>query len=91
MVENTTMFGKVFFSNLYTWDVKRFNVTEISFNKNYNIVPFSKVLKETTMEWVQIEDDRQYSILGVRTYEKGVYINRISAGKELKMKKYQKS
>lgn len=91
MVDKTTIFSTVLFSNLYTWDVKRFNIAEISYNKNYNIVPFSKVLKEATMEWVQIEDDKQYSILGVRTYGKGVYINRTSIGKDLKMKKYQKS
>jgi restriction endonuclease S subunit len=43
------------------------------------------------MEWVEIEDDKEYPILGVRANGKGVYLNRIAKGSELTMKKYQKS
>ncbi|EOA46869.1 Type I restriction-modification system S subunit [Francisella tularensis subsp. tularensis 1378] len=48
-------------------------------------------MSKANIEWVKIQDKESYPILGVRGQGQGVYINRIANGKELTMKKYQKS
>lgn len=79
------------FRKISTWDVKRYFSKDINYNNNYKIVKLGKVLEESQIKWVNIEDNSVYSILGVRTYGKGVYVNRVTKGSNLKMRKYQKS
>ncbi|WP_020535822.1 restriction endonuclease subunit S [Lewinella cohaerens] len=77
------------FDELQVWDVKRIITDGPYFN--YPKVKFEKVLSKANIEWVEIENGSSYPILGVRSQGQGVYINRISQGSELRMKKYQKS
>jgi len=77
------------FSEFINWDVKRFISKENIFN--FPICHFSNVLSLVKMDWVSIENDSEYPILGVHSNGKGVFINRVAKGKELTMRKYQKS
>lgn len=72
-----------------TWDVKQFINSNLSYS--YNVVKLNSILSKAKIEWVDIEDERDYPILGVRSQGQGVYINRVSKGAELTMKRYQKS
>ncbi len=81
----------VSFNNLSNWSVAHILQSKFSFSKKYKIVKLKEFLSTTKMEWVNIEDDTKYPILGVRGQGQGVYINRVALGKELTMKKYQKS
>lgn len=77
------------FSELREWDIKR--TTRISNNFRYPKCRFVKVLSKANVEWVDIEDDNEYPILGVHAQGEGVYINHVARGRELTMKSYQKS
>lgn len=71
------------------WDVKGY--TSNKFKSNFPTIKLNKLLSVDRMEWIEIENDKDYPILGVRANGKGVYLNRIAKGSELTMKKYQKS
>lgn len=77
------------FSELNEWDIKR--TTRETSNFRHPLCRFSKVLSKANVEWVNIEDDKDYPILGVHAQGEGVYINHIAKGRELTMKLYQKS
>lgn len=77
------------FKDIEVWDVKRQNFQKNTFK--FSTIKLSKILSKTQVEWVNIQDDKEYPILGVRANGKGVYINRIATGSELTMKRYQKS
>ncbi len=77
------------FSELNLWDVKIQFIKQLSFS--FNTVKLGDILSRTNIEWVNIEDDKKYPILGVRGQGQGVYINRVAQGNELTMKRYQKS
>lgn len=77
------------FAKFNLWDVKIYNNAKLSFN--YETIILGNVLNSIKTEWVEIKDDEYYPILGVKGQGKGVYINRVSKGSELTMKRYQKS
>lgn len=81
--------GTIKFSNLYEWDIKR--TTKMTNTFRYPKCHFGQVLSKAKVEWVDIEDNKEYSILGVHAHGEGVYINHVAKGRELKMKSYQKS
>lgn len=74
------------FKNLQSWDPKKYIKKE---NNLQGQVLFEKILSKRDIKWVKIEKGLEYPILGVRAYGNGVYLNRVSKGKDLKMKKYQ--
>lgn len=71
------------------WDIKSLSANSLS--SNYSMVKLSSLLSSTNIEWIDIEDDKTYPILGVHAHGEGVYINKVVLGKELTMKQYQKS
>ena len=77
------------FSELKVWDVKRQNNENLSFS--YPVSKLGNFLKKAKISWVEVEDDLEYPILGVRANGKGVYLNRVAKGSELTMRRYQKS
>jgi restriction endonuclease S subunit len=77
------------FPEFNLWDVKAYTSKKIT--SKFPLVKLNNLLSTDKMEWVEIEDDKEYPILGVRANGKGVYLNRIAKGSELTMKKYQKS
>lgn len=77
------------FTDISYWTTKRFFVKDLKFSKKYPLKLFGYFLEKTTPITEQIEDEKNYPIIGVRSYGLGAYINRISQGKNLKMKKYQ--
>ena len=79
------------FKNIPNWSLSHFSNINLIFNKNFKSVKLKEVLSKTNIEWVVIEDNKKYPILGVHAQGQGVFINRVSLGKELTMKKYQKS
>lgn len=85
----TTYLKFIPFENLKLWDVKIYTTKLLK--SSFPFVKLNSVLSVSKMDWVEIEDDKKYPILGVRAHGKGVYINRIAKGSELPMKKYQKS
>jgi len=78
---------KVRYKNLESWSVNILIGSLI--NSSYPLKPFKEVLSKADIKKINIEDDKKYRILGVRSYGKGVYINREVMGKDLRMKKYQ--
>ena len=88
--DNYIIITPVQFSKTDTWDPKRIHGQSI-FRANYPLVPFSKVLHETDIEWVDIDNGKEYQILGVHAYGEGVYVNHIAKGSEMTMRRYQKS
>ena len=79
------------FKDIPNWSLSHFSNNHFDFNKNYVVVKLKEVLNKADIEWVTIEDNKKYPILGVHAQGQGVFINRIALGKELAMKKYQKS
>ena len=80
---------KVSFSQLKIWDVKSyFRHTDI-FNPKYPVVLFGDFLSKPIIEKTKIKDEKEYKILGVRSYGKGAFVNRIVKGNTLKMRTYQ--
>ncbi|MEI7511375.1 MAG: restriction endonuclease subunit S [Candidatus Peregrinibacteria bacterium] len=77
------------FAELLLWDVKRLFLSKSKYS--HQIVKLGDIFSVAKMEWIEIENDKEYPILGVRGQGQGVYINRIAKGKELTMRKYQKS
>lgn len=77
------------FTDLSYWTTKRFLTKELVFSKKYPLKLFGYFLEKITPKTEHILDDKDYPIIGVRSYGIGAYINRISPGKNLKMKKYQ--
>lgn len=77
------------YSTLLLWDIKRLSTSALKYR--YHTIPLKDVLSVPKMEWIDIEDDKDYPILGVHAQGEGVYINRIAKGKELTMKQYQRS
>ena len=71
------------------WDIKSLSANSLS--SNYTMVKLSSLLSSANIEWIDIEDDKTYPILGVHAHGEGVYINKVVLGKELTMKQYQKS
>ena len=80
----------IYFKNVDVWDCKRL-ANNKTFSSRFKLIPFSDVLKDIEMEWESIIDDKTYSILGVHAYGDGVYVYKKALGKELTMKKYQKT
>ena len=77
------------FTDLSYWTTKRFFAKELVFSKKHPLKFFGYFLEKISPKIEQIQDDVDYSIIGVRSYGMGAYINRISQGRNLKMKKYQ--
>ncbi len=77
------------YSTLVLWDIKRYSHSSLKYR--YDIIPLKDVLSIPKMEWVEIEDEKEYPILGVHAQGEGVYINRVAKGRELTMKQYQRS
>ena len=80
------------FTQLVNWDAKFYigNVETIS-SKQFPLVTFGHFTKKAEIEKVKIEDNKEYEILGVRSYGLGTYRNRVSKGSNLKMKVYQQA
>lgn len=89
-VENTYL-NMIDFLNLCSWDVKAYLNKSSQFNPDYPVVLFGEFLSKANIEKVKIDDDKEYKILGVRSYGKGVFANRTIEGKTLKMREYQKA
>lgn len=79
------------FLTLLSWDVKAYLSKSDKFNPSFPLVLFGEFLKKPQIEKVKIEDDKEYKILGVRSYGKGVFANRTVLGKTLKMREYQQA
>jgi len=79
----------IHYSNFLLWDVKQYANSGLEYR--FPSVAIGSVTSKADIDWVAIEDNKDYPILGVRAQGKGVYINRIASGKELTMRKYQKS
>lgn len=79
------------YKDLGSWDAKLYLSSSAVFNPNYKQVLFGEFLNKAAIEKVKISDGNSYKILGVRSYGKGVYLNRESLGKDLKMKEYFKA
>ncbi len=82
-------------NNDYNLLCKKYESYDISyiFNKTYKKVKFSEILLDTKIEKVVIEGNKQYQVLGVRSYGKGVFISKVVEGKQLitkTIKAYQK-
>ncbi len=77
------------YKNLDRWDIKSLSSGDLSFK--YPPQKLRTFLTKSKIEWVNIEDDKTYPILGVHAQGEGVYINKKALGRELKMKQYQKS
>ena len=77
------------FKDVERWDFKSLNNKTKSFK--YPSITLNKILSKTNVEWIDIDDNGVYPILGVHAHGEGVYINKIAQGKELTMKRYQKS
>jgi hypothetical protein len=78
----------VWFSNLNKWDLRK-----IVLNSNYSMTPFGKFLQKCEVEYELLNPNKDYLILGVRSYGLGVYHNRIAKGNTLitkTIKRYQK-
>ncbi len=79
------------FSKLFNWDAKQYINTSSFFNKDIEVVLFKEFAKKAEIESIQIKDELEYKILGVRSYGFGAFVNRKVKGKTLKMKVYQKA
>ena len=79
------------FLTLLSWDVKAYLSKSDRFNPSFPLVLFGEFLKKPQIEKVKIDDDKEYKILGVRSYGKGVFANRTVLGKTLKMREYQQA
>ncbi len=77
--------------DLLSWDVKNYMPQSSEFNKKHPFVLFGSFLKKANISKVKIEDKVEYKILGVRSYGKGAYVNRVVMGKSLKMREYQQA
>lgn len=78
------------FMKLGNWDYKTYNNINISYNGGYSIVNLGEVLSNANIKWVDIQPKEEYSILGVKSYGKGVYINRTVKRTKFKNEKISK-
>ncbi len=78
------------FSTLHTWSPHLLLSNGLTYKDKYRIVFFKEFTEKANIEKINIQDNEKYKILGVRSYGKGVYLNREVLGSSLKMKKYQK-
>lgn len=83
------MIKNIEYSELSIWDIKGYFKDLNVFSDKYPLLLFGKFLSKPNIEKVKIEDSETYKILGVRSYGKGAYTNRIVLGKTLKMRTYQ--
>lgn len=86
-----TYLQSIAFSELYSWDVKNYTTTKAIFRKKYSLVLFGEFLSKANINKVLISDTKEYKILGVRSYGKGAYLNRVVKGNTLKMRVYQQA
>lgn len=77
------------FSELTYWTAKRYFITDLKLTNKYPQVLFGQFLAKYSSKIINIEDEKVYKIIGVRSYGKGAYINREVQGQSLNMKKYQ--
>ena len=93
MVGNKLLMNKflkfIKFSELTFWTAKRYFITDLKLTNKYPQVLFGKFLAKYSSKIINIEDEKVYKIIGVRSYGKGAYINREVQGQSLNMKKYQ--
>ncbi len=75
--------------DLFIWDVKSHFISSNIFKENIPFVLFGDFLSKGNISKIEIKDNVTYKILGVKSYGKGVFENRIVLGKTLKMKTYQ--
>ncbi|MGG7047958.1 MULTISPECIES: restriction endonuclease subunit S [unclassified Campylobacter] len=84
----------VWFKDLQNWSIKNnFYIDKIFKNSKYPMVTIGSFLHSYPVEFETLQADKDYKILGVRSYGLGVYHNRIAKGKELitkTTKSYQK-
>lgn len=75
------------FKSVENW---RFNDSE-KFNNYFKIktILFKEIISKSSIIREKIMDGSQYSIIGVRSYGKGAYVNRVVRGEDLTMKQYQ--
>lgn len=78
------------FMKLENWDYKTYNNININYNGKYSIVNLGEVLSNANIKWVNIQSKEEYSILGVKLYGKGVYINRTVKRTKFKNEKISK-
>ena len=64
------------YSSFNSWDVKYFLKKDSFFKSTIPLVLFGEFLSKAEIKKVNIEDNKTYEILGVRSYGKGVFINR---------------
>jgi len=79
----STLLEFVRFKNINSWSPHLLLGDAIVFNKKYT--------KKADVKKINIEDNKSYKILGVRSYGLGVFINREVLGSTLKMRTYQKA
>ncbi|ANO48844.1 restriction modification system DNA specificity domain-containing protein [Flavobacterium columnare] len=91
MENNKNMIITVPFSELKIWDVKSFYHQSDIFNKKYPVVLFGEFLTKPNIAKIQIQDTKEYKILGARAYGKGAFVNRTVKGDTLKMRTYQQA
>lgn len=77
------------YKNLTSWDIKKFLIDKSIFSNELKLRPFGYFLKKANISWTNIENDKEYQILGVRSYGHGAYVNRTVKGDTLKMRRYQ--
>lgn len=77
------------YNELNIWDVKFFFKLKNVFKQSIPFVLFGKFLSKANIQKVKINDNQEYKILGVRSYGKGAFINRVVRGNTLKMRTYQ--
>ncbi|GAX88012.1 type I restriction enzyme M protein [Lebetimonas natsushimae] len=85
--KNKFLLNKIRYKDLDSWSVNI--LMENLIKSSYPLKPFKEVLSKADIKKINIEDDKKYKILGVKSFGRGVYINREVIGKNLKMKKYQ--
>jgi restriction endonuclease S subunit len=89
MENNMTRLRNVSLTEIINWDVKNFFRQAEVFKDGVRIVPFGYFLSKPEIQKINIEDKKEYKILGVRSYGKGAFINRTVNGDTLKMRTYQ--
>lgn len=77
------------YTELAVWDVKNHFRLQNIFKDNLPLVLFGEFLSKPIIEKTKIIDDKEYKVLGVRSYGKGTFINRTVKGDTLKMRTYQ--
>ena len=79
------------YKDLTRWDVKSY-LNSLAL-LHTNLVAFGELLKRVPIDFEELQADKEYPIIGVRSYGKGMYHNRIAKGIDLitpTTKAYQK-